>query len=64
MATTRAIYSNEATLEPAATEVIVKLVEHEAGKRGVAFGKACLEGRQVMLDELVEQRPFGSVPAV
>ena len=59
-----ALHADEAVLEPATREVVAELVEHEPGQRTLAFGEAALEGRQVLLDERVQNAGFRAMALV
>jgi len=53
-----ALHADEAVLHAAAGEVTTELVEHERGQRTLAFGKPTLEGREVLLDEAIQDGFF------
>ena len=59
-----ALHPDEPMLQAAAGEIAAELIEDEPGQRPLAFVKAALEGRQVLLDQTVENAVFGAMPCV
>ena len=53
MATAVAFDPQEAMFEPSATQVILELVEHEAGKISLMMAKFILQAGQMLLDDRV-----------
>ncbi len=64
MAAADAFDSQKTMFEPTAAQVLLELVAHERGQRGVALTEIPEKGLGVLLDDLVEQCVFRAVAHV